>query len=147
MRDMIHQALEGGGGITQAKGHDQKLIVDLMSSKGSLGNVFLFHMYLVIAQTKIKFSKELGATQFIQEAINDKNGKFIFNGRFVEGTKVRTHFPRTFFLQDHEHMRILGACTREDNACIKEFLDHFLNFIFLGKGVMIQTDIGKKASG
>ena len=65
MEDMIHEALEGGGGITQAKGHDQKLIVALMSSKGSLGNVCLFHMYLVIAQVKIKFSKELGATQFI----------------------------------------------------------------------------------
>jgi hypothetical protein len=24
MEDMIHEALEGGGGITQAKGHDQK---------------------------------------------------------------------------------------------------------------------------
>jgi hypothetical protein len=77
---MIHEALEGGGGITQAKGHDQKLIVALMSSKGRLGNVCLFHMYLVIAQAKIKFSKELGATQFIQEVINDRNGKFVFNG-------------------------------------------------------------------
>jgi hypothetical protein len=47
--DMIHEALEGGWGITQAKGHDQKLIVALMSSKGSLGNVYLFHMYLVVA--------------------------------------------------------------------------------------------------
>ena len=25
--DMIHEALEGGRGITQAKGHEQKLIV------------------------------------------------------------------------------------------------------------------------
>jgi hypothetical protein len=33
-----------------------------------------------------------------------------------------------------------------DNACIKEFLDHFLNLIFLGKGVMIWMDIGRKAS-
>jgi hypothetical protein len=48
-KDMIHEALEGGGGITQAKGHDQKLIVVLMSSKGCLGNVYLFHTYLVIA--------------------------------------------------------------------------------------------------
>ena len=46
---MIHEALEGGGGITQAKGHDQKLIVALMSSKENLGNVYLFHMYLVVA--------------------------------------------------------------------------------------------------
>jgi hypothetical protein len=34
-----------------------------------------------------------------------------------------------------------------DNACIKEFLDHFLNFILLGKGVTIQTDIGRKDYG
>jgi hypothetical protein len=49
MEDMIHEALEGGGGITQDKGHDQKLIVALMSLKGRLGNVCLFHTYLAIA--------------------------------------------------------------------------------------------------
>jgi hypothetical protein len=59
MEDMIHEALEGGGGITQAKGHDQKLIMALMSAKGHLGNVCLFHTYLVIARGKIKFSKEV----------------------------------------------------------------------------------------
>ena len=63
--NMIHEALEGGGGITQAKGYDQKLIVALMSAKGRLGNVSLFHAYLVIARAKIKFGKELGTTQFI----------------------------------------------------------------------------------
>ena len=98
MEDMIHEALEGGGGITQAKGHEQKLIVALMSSKGSLGNICLFHTYLVVAQTKIQFSEELDATQFIQEVINDMNGEFVFDGKFVEGTEVRTHSPRTFFL-------------------------------------------------
>ena len=65
MKDMIHEALEGGEGITQSKGHEQKLIVDLMSSKGSLGNVCVFHTYLVVTRTKIQFSEELGATQFI----------------------------------------------------------------------------------
>jgi hypothetical protein len=42
MEDMIHEALEGGGGITQVKGNDQKIIVALMSSKGSLGNAASF---------------------------------------------------------------------------------------------------------
>jgi hypothetical protein len=96
---------------------------------------------------KIKFSKELGATQFVQEVINDRNGKFVFNGKFFKGMEVRTHSPRTFLLQDHDHRRRVGAHTRVDNACIKEFLDHFLNFIFLGKGVMIHANIGRKASG
>jgi hypothetical protein len=63
--DMVHEALEGGGGVTQAKGHDQKLIVALMSVKGCLGNVGLFHTYLVIDRVKIKFGKELGVTQLI----------------------------------------------------------------------------------
>jgi hypothetical protein len=49
VEDMVHEALEGGGGVTQAKGHDQKLIVALVSAKGGLGNVDLFHAYLVIA--------------------------------------------------------------------------------------------------
>jgi hypothetical protein len=146
IEDMIHESLEGGWGITQAKEHDQKLIVDLMSSKGNLGNACLLHTYLVVARMKIDFSKELGTTQFIQEAINDMDEKFVFNDKFVEGSEVRTHLPRTFFLQDHAHRRRIGDSTRADNACIKEFLDHFLNFIFWGKGVMIQTDIGRKDS-
>jgi hypothetical protein len=98
MEDMIHEALESGGGITQDKGHEQKLIVALMSSKGSLGKIYLFHMYLVVSRTKIQFSEELGTTQFIQEVINDSNGEFVFDGKFVEGTEVRTHSPRPFFL-------------------------------------------------
>ena len=57
MEDMIHEALESGGIITQFKGHDQKLIVSLMSSKCSLRNVCLIHTYLVVARKKIKFSK------------------------------------------------------------------------------------------
>ena len=33
MKDMIHEGLESGGKITQAKGHDQELIVVHMSLK------------------------------------------------------------------------------------------------------------------
>jgi hypothetical protein len=146
MKDMIHEALESGRRITQAKGHDQKLIVALMSSKCSLRNVSLVHMDLVVARTKIKFSKELDATQFIQEVINDMNGKFVFNGEFVEGTKFRTHAPRTLFLKDHDHMRRVGARTRQDNTCVEKFLNNFLNFIFLGKWMTIGMNIGRKAS-
>jgi hypothetical protein len=84
MEDMIHEALESGGSITQVKGHDKKIIVALMSSKCSLRNVFLLHKYLVVAKTNIKFSKEPGTIVFIQEVINDRNGKFVFDGEFVE---------------------------------------------------------------
>ena len=35
--DMVHEALKGVGGVTQTKGHEQKLVVALMSVKGRLG--------------------------------------------------------------------------------------------------------------
>jgi hypothetical protein len=144
--DMINEALESGGSTTQAKGHDQKLIVALMSSKGSLRNVCFSHTDLVVVRMKIKFSKELGATQFIQEVINDKHEKLLFNGEFFEGAEVRTHVPRTFFIKEHDHRRRVGDRTRADNTYVEQFLNHFINFIFLGKGVMIGMDIGRKAS-
>jgi hypothetical protein len=52
---MIHEALEGGGGTTKSRGHDQKLIVALMSSKGSLRNVFLFSYKSSGSQNKDQF--------------------------------------------------------------------------------------------
>ena len=64
------------------------ILVALISSKCSPRNVCLVHMDLVVARTKIKFIKELGATQFIQEVINDRNEKIVFDGEFIEGTKV-----------------------------------------------------------
>jgi hypothetical protein len=42
-------------------------------------------------------------------------------------------------------MRKVGARIRVDNTCVEKFLNNFLNFIFLGKGMMIGTDIGRKA--
>ena len=66
MKDVIHETLKSGGNITEAKGHDQELIVTLMNYKCSLGNVFLYHTYLVVARMEIKFGKVLSTTQFIQ---------------------------------------------------------------------------------
>jgi hypothetical protein len=78
--DVIHETLESGRGIAQDKGHDQELIVTLMSLTDSLRNVFFFHADLVVDRTKIKFSKVPSTSQFIQEIINDRNGKLVFDG-------------------------------------------------------------------
>jgi hypothetical protein len=43
--------------------------------------------------------------------------------------------------------RRVGARTRVDNTCGEQFLNNFLNFIFLGKGMTIGMNIGRKAVG
>jgi hypothetical protein len=62
MENMVHETLESGGRITQAKGHDQEFIVTLTSTKNSPRNFFFFHTYMVVARMKIKFSKVLRTT-------------------------------------------------------------------------------------
>jgi hypothetical protein len=57
MKDMIHETLKSGGGITETKGHDQELIVALMSVECILGNFILFHTYLVVSRMEVKFGK------------------------------------------------------------------------------------------
>ena len=75
----------------------------------------------------------------------DKNGKFVFDGEFFEGMKFGTHVSSALFLEYHEHMRRIRASTRMDNTHGEQFLNNFLNFIFLGKGMTIGTNIGRKA--
>jgi hypothetical protein len=52
-----------------------------------VGNINLLHTNPVIAGTKIKFGKKLSTSQFVQKVINERNGKFIFDGNFVERQK------------------------------------------------------------
>jgi len=44
-------------------------------------------------------------------------------------------------------MRIIGASTRTDNTHDEQLFNNFLNFIFLGKGMMIGMNIGRKDVG
>jgi hypothetical protein len=59
---MIDETFKSGGIITEAEWHNQELIVTLMSSKCSLGNVLFFHTNLVMARAEIKFSKIMSTT-------------------------------------------------------------------------------------
>jgi len=52
-QQVIHEALKSGWGITKTKWHDQEFIMVFMSLERSLGNVYFFHAYLVIARAKI----------------------------------------------------------------------------------------------
>jgi hypothetical protein len=93
-------------------------IIDLVpySSKCSLGDVNVFHMYLVVSRMQIKLSEILITTQLIQEIISDRNGKLVLDGEFIEGMKVRTHAPSTLFIKYHDHMRRIRVGTRADST-------------------------------
>jgi hypothetical protein len=72
--------------------------------------------------------------------------KFVFDGEFVEGLKIWTHAPSSFFLEYHDHMSRIRYGTRMDNTHVEQLLNKFLNLILLGKGMMIRENIGRKTS-
>jgi hypothetical protein len=88
-----------------------------MSSKGSLRDVSFLHTYLVVTRMQINFSEVLSTTQLIQDIINDRNGKLVLHGEFIEGMKVRTHALSTLFLEYHDHRRRIRVVTGVDNTC------------------------------
>jgi hypothetical protein len=59
MKYMIHETLKSGGRITKVEWNNQELIVTLMGFECSIGNVFFFHMNMVVARSEIKFGKIL----------------------------------------------------------------------------------------
>jgi hypothetical protein len=73
-KDMIYETLKSVGDIIETKEHDQEIIVALMSVKCHIGDVFLFHMYPMVAKTKVKFGQALIPTEFIQKIMYDGNG-------------------------------------------------------------------------
>jgi hypothetical protein len=107
-KDMIHETLKSGGGITKRKGCDQELIVVVMSAKCSLWDLFLFHMYLMAVIMKVKFVEELIPTEFIEKVIYDGNGRFFLDDKFFEGMKIRTHAPNNFLLKDDDNRGRIG---------------------------------------
>jgi hypothetical protein len=74
-------------------------------------------MYQVVSIMEVKFGKVLSPTEFIHKVIYDRNGKFILYGKFVEGTKIMTHAPSSFILEDHDYKGIIGASTGTNNIC------------------------------
>jgi len=52
----------------------------LLCAKYYLHNVFLFHLYLVVVGTQVKFGEKIGSVKFIQDIINNWDGEFFFDG-------------------------------------------------------------------
>lgn len=55
-----------------------------MCVKSSLWNIGLFHYDMMVSGTKIKFAKELGTMEFIQEIMNDQGREFVFDSQLIE---------------------------------------------------------------
>ena len=83
----IHQCLECGRSICEAKGHDQKLIVAIMCAEIHFRDIILMNPNLVIQKMKIQLGGKMSTMEIIQKLINNKNGKLILDCDVIKCSK------------------------------------------------------------
>ena len=98
--NVVHQGLKSCQCVGQSKWHDQKLEVSLMSAEWGLFNVVRVHANLMIAAVQIELGEEVCTPELIEEFIDDRNGKLVFNRVLVQGAAINTKAPCTIVLLD-----------------------------------------------
>lgn len=76
---MVHNALKSRRSISQAKGHDLELIVALVCFECCFMLIGRQHPDLVISRSHVQLSEYFGASQLIQDFLNDRHGKLVLD--------------------------------------------------------------------
>ena len=79
----IHQYLECGRNICEAKWHDQKFIVAIMCAESCFRDIILMNSNLVIPRTKIQLGEKMSTMKLIKKLIkkliNNRNWKLMLD--------------------------------------------------------------------
>ena len=89
----IHQNLERGRSICEAKWHDQKFIVAIMCAESCFRDIILMNPNLVIPRTKIQLGEKMSTMELIQKLINNRNWKLILDCDVIKCSKSNVEAP------------------------------------------------------
>jgi len=64
---VVHEPLEGGGGVGEAKEHDSGFKETFMGDEGGLPLVSVFDADVVVAPSNIELGEDFGISEFIDE--------------------------------------------------------------------------------
>ena len=88
---MVHARMKSVWSIGKSEGHDQKLIVTIMTGESCFGDVLVPSPDLMVPRAKIDLGEVLSSLKLIHEFVNSGNGIPILNGLFVECSIVDAH--------------------------------------------------------
>ena len=93
LKYFIHQFLERGRGICEAKWHDQKFIMAIMCAESSFRDIIRMDLNLVIPRMKIQLGEKMSTMELIQKLINNGNWKLILYCDVIKCSKVDVEAP------------------------------------------------------
>ena len=89
----IHQFLESGRRICDAKWNDQTFIVAIMCVESCFRDIILMNPNLMIPRAKIQLEEKLSTMKLIKELINNRNWKLIHDGEVIKCSKFNAEGP------------------------------------------------------
>ena len=133
----MHEALEGGGGVGEAKGHDSVLKVAITGAKRSFWYVVGVDADLVVAVAQVNLGKNGGPMETVEEFVNTREWVAVFYGNIVEGTVVDAKAEGAILLADKKNRSAEGGGARADVSTREEGdeLAFELGELLLGHGV------------
>jgi len=114
--DVMHEALESGWGVGEAKGHDGEFKEAIPSPKGSFGYVRICDSDLMVASAKVDFGEDGCPVESVKHVVHTGEGVAVLDARKVEGTVVHAQSEASIFLFDEKDGSPEGRGARSDEA-------------------------------
>ena len=118
--DVVHEALEGGGGVGEAEWDDGELEVAVAGAEGCLLDVGILDSDLVVALAEVDFGEDGGPMQAIEHIVDAGEGVGIFDGDVVEGSVVDAEAETPVLLADEEDGSPVRGSGGSDELAVEE---------------------------
>ena len=105
---VVHEMLEGGGGVGEAEEHYGGFEEPLVGDEGGFPLVSVLDSHIVVSPPDIEFGEDLGVSQFVYEVGDERKGIGVSDGVFVDVAVVLARAKSSVLLFDEEEGRCLG---------------------------------------
>ena len=113
---VVHEALEGGGGISETKEHHGWFEESLIGDKGGFPLMPVLDSDIIIPPSNVEFGEDFHPLEFINEVRNEWEGVCVADSVFVNVAIVLARSKTTVFLLDEEERRHLWGIGGADFA-------------------------------
>ena len=124
--------LKTTGGIGQAHGKNQPLILAISSHKRSLFYAFFVHSNLPVAGAEVQAAKHTTTSKATHQVISARNRKFIANCSLVKLPVINAESQGTIWLTYQKHRACIRALAGTDATRSKQLLNLRMHQFRLG---------------
>jgi hypothetical protein len=141
--DVIHQGLEGSGGVAEAVRQYDEFEVTVAGVEGSFGNILRRDADLVVRSTEIDFGEDGSTSHAIKEIIHARQRSSVLDGELVESAVVDAHTERTAFLFNENDGGAKGRGRGADVATFLELGELAFKLCQLGDRLSVRRLVGR----